>query len=244
MIPTNLIPRPWRRSLIDSVYGAEDERGARIYLAVLWAGILLLMLILAGLTPWAWPAERDGRVATLEQVTCEAILGEEQAGERAEPRNQSARAGNKARTRAQPAASGRNACRQLLSDAERAQLTRAEETVGYLQRGGTTPQPLAIPSDTPLRDWIDGRVCRLGGASAGDRGALAWHVGRGIGECGGWSRAAAQFPLSILLGPILGIILTPLILLALIFFAARHSLRLPATRRAYRRLYGSEHKAP
>jgi hypothetical protein len=39
-------------------------------------------------------------------------------------------------------------------------------------------------------------------------------------------------------------ILTPLIILALLFLLARHTLRLPATRRAYRRLYGSEHKAP
>lgn len=242
MIATSLIPRPWRRTLIDSVYGSEDERGARIYLGVLWGSLLLFSLILAGFTPWAWPAEREGRVASLEQVSCEAILGEEEASERAEPKNQSTKSNNKAKGKA--ATSSRNACRQLLSDAERAQLTRAEETVGYLQRGGTTPQPLAIPSDTPLRDWIDSRICRLSGADAGERGALAWHVGQGIGECSAWSRMAAQFPLSILLGPILGIILTPLIILALIFFLARHSLRLPATRRAYRRLYGSEHKAP
>lgn len=243
MIASDLIPRPWRRAVIDSVYGAEDERGLRIYLGVLWGALLLFTLIIAGVTPWAWPAEREGRVTSLEPVTCEAILGEEEAADLAEPKNE-LRSSGKARTKAQSAASRRNACRALLSDAERAQLTRAEETVSYLQGGGPTPQPLAIPSDTPLRDWIDRSVCRLGGADSNERGALAWHVGQGIGECGGWSRTAAQFPLSILLGPIIGLILTPLIILALIFFLARHSLRLPATRRAYRRLYGSDHKAP
>ncbi len=238
MIGTNLLPRQWRRTLVDSVYGAEDDRGLKIYLASIWGGLLLLTLILTGFTPWAWPAEREGRVESLERVTCESILGEEEAADRIEPSS------NKARTKTKAPAPGRNACRQLLTDAERAQLTRAEETVGYLQRGGTTPQMLAIPSDTPLRGWIDSNICRLGGADGGDRGALAWHVGQGVGECGSWSRLAAQFPLSIWLGPILGMILTLLLLLGLIFLAARHSLRLPSTRRAYRRLYGSEHKAP
>lgn len=238
MIATSLIPRSWRRALIDAVYGAEDDRGLKIYLASLWGAILLVALILAGFTPWAWPAEREGRVESLERVTCEAILGEEEAAERAEPVST-----NKAKAKSR-AAPGRNSCRSLLSDAERAQLTRAEETVGYLRQGGPTPQPLAIPSGTPLRDWLDSNVCRMGGADGADRAALAWHVGRGIGECGSWSRMTASFPLSIWLGPILGMILTPLLLIALLFFAVRHSLRLPSTRRAYRRLYGSEHKAP
>jgi hypothetical protein len=47
-----------------------------------------------------------------------------------------------------------------------------------------------------------------------------------------------------LLGWWAGMILTPLIILALLLGLLRHSLRLPSTRRAYRRLYGSEHKAP
>jgi hypothetical protein len=232
-----LLPRVWRRPLIDSVYGAEDERGLRIYLGVLWAAGLLAALILAGFTPWNWPAEREGRVETLAPVSCESILGENEA---AEPPATN-RSANKSRTKA-PA--GRTACRQLLSDAERAQLGRVEETVSYLQRGGATPPALAIPSDTPLRSWVDGNICRLGGAQSEDRGALAWHVGQGAGECGGWTRRAASFPLSIGLGWWPGMILTPLIILALLFALARHSLRLPSTRRAYRRLYGSEHKAP
>jgi len=234
-----LVPRVWRRQLIDSVYGAEDEKGLRIYLGVLWGAALLFALILAGFTPWNWPAEREGRVETLAPVSCEAILGEDQA-ERAEPASTN-RSANKSGTKA-PA--GRTACRQLLSDAERAQLGRVEETVAYLQRGGTTPPALALPSDTPLRSWVDSNICRLGGAQGEDRGALAWHVGQGVGECGGWTRRAASFPLSVGLGWWAGMILTPLLILGLIFLLARHSLRLPATRRAYRRLYGSEHKAP
>lgn len=244
MIASSLVPPKWRRALIDSVYGAEDDRGLRIYLGALWGGLLLLGLILTGFTPWAWPAEREGRVASLEQVSCEAILGDEEAAERAEPKNESARSTNKAASKGRAETRGRNACRQLLSDAARSQLGRAEETVAYLQRGGATPAPLAVPSGTPLRSWIDGNICRLGGADAGERGALAWHVWQGVGECGSWSRLVAQFPLSILLGPLLGMILTPLIILWLAFMLARHSLRLPSTRRAYRRLYGSEHKAP
>ena len=230
-----LLPRMWRRPLIDGVYGAEDEKGLRIYLGVLWAAALLAVLILAGFTPWNWPAQREGRVETLAPVSCESILGDNEATD-LPTANRSA---NKSRTKA-PA--GRTACRPLLSDAERAQLGRVDETVAYLQRGGATPPALAIPADTPLRDWVDGNICRLGGAQ--ERGALAWHVGEGVGECGGWTRRAAQFPLSILLGWWPGMILTPLIILALLAGLLRHSLRLPSTRRAYRRLYGSEHKAP
>jgi len=235
------LPRVWRRPLIDSVYGAEEDRGVKIYLGVLWAGALLLTMILAGFTPWNWPAEREGRVASLQPVSCEAILGEDAASEAAPTRNLSTKATNKSRAKGTPS---RTACRQLLSDAERAQLGRTEEMVAYLQRGGATPPALGIPSDTPLRSWIDSKICRLGGADGSDRDALAWHVGQGIGECGGWTGWAARFPLSIWFGWWPGMILTPLLIIALIFFLARHSLRLPSTRRAYRRLYGSEHKAP
>lgn len=234
------LPQVWRRPLIDSVYGAEDQRGMRIYLAVLWAAALLASLILAGFTPGNWFTEREGRVETLAPATCETILGEEEAAERAGPQPAN-RSTNKSRTKA-PA--GRTACRQLLSEAERAQLGRVEETVAYLQRGGATPPALAIPSDAPLRSWVDSNICRLGGAEGGDRDALAWHVGQGVGECGGWTARAAQFPLSVGLGWWPGMILTPLIIILLLFLLARHSLRLPSTRRAYRRLYGSEHKAP
>lgn len=241
MIGTSLIPRPWRRSLIDSVYGAEDDKGMRIYLGVLWGGMLLLTLILLGFTPWAWPAEREGRVESLAPITCEAILGDE-AEERLEPAT-----ANKAKAKSrssQPATSSRSACRAALTDAERAQLGRAEALVAYLQGGGMSPPPLALPADTPVREWIDGKICRLGGAGAGDRGALAWHVWQGAGECGRGSRLVSQMPLSILLGPLLGMILTPILLLWLAYRLLRHTLRLPSTRRAYRRLYGSEHKAP
>ena len=241
MIGTSLIPRPWRRSLIDSVYGAEDDKGMRIYLGVLWGGMLLLALILLGFTPWAWPAEREGRVESLAPITCEAILGDE-AEERLEPAT-----ANKAKAKSrssQPATSSRSACRAALTDAERAQLGRAEALVAYLQGGGMSPPPLALPADTPVREWIDGKICRLGGAGAGDRGALAWHVWQGAGECGRGSGLVSQMPLSILLGPLLGLILTPILLLWLAYRLLRHTLRLPSTRRAYRRLYGSEHKAP
>jgi hypothetical protein len=233
------VPRTWRRPLIDSVYGSEDEKGSRIYLGVLWAATLLTALILAGFTPGNWFTEREGRVESLEPISCEAILGEEEAATRTEP--QSKGSTNKSRSKA-PA--NRTACRQLLSEGERAQLGRVEETVAYLQRGGATPPALAIPADTQLRSWVDGNICRLGGAEREDRGALAWHVWQGTGECGGWTARAAQFPLSIGLGWWLGMILTPLIIIALLFLLTRHTLRLPATRRAYRRLYGSEHKAP
>ena len=233
------LPRAWRRPLIDSVYGAEDEKGLRIYLGLLWGAALLTALILAGFTPGNWFTEREGRAESLAPVSCESILGEEEAAGRSEP--QPNKGANKSRAKAAP---GRTACRQLLGEGERAQLGRVEETVAYLQRGGATPPALAIPSDTPLRAWLDSNICRLGGVEGGDRGALAWHVWQGTGECGGWTARAAQFPLSIGFGWWLGMILTPLIILGLLFLLARHTLRLPATRRAYRRLYGSEHKAP
>ena len=236
----NLLPRPWRKSLIDAVYGAEDERSANIYLASLWGAALLLFLILGGFTPLNWPAERDGRVETMAPVSCEAILGEDEAQDEPETESSSA-SSNKSRAKA---SGSRTACRQLLSEAERAQLGRVEATVAYLQRGGATPPALGIPDDTPLRAWVDSNICRMGGAEGEDRGALAWHVGEGIGECGGWTQRSSQFPLSIWIGWWPGMLLTPLIILALVFFLALHSLRLPSTRRAYRRLYGSEHKAP
>jgi hypothetical protein len=235
------LPSGWRRPLIDSVYRAEDERGMRIYLGVLWASALLAAFILSGFTPWNWPAEREGRVETMQTVSCESILGDDAAA--AAAANTSTRAANKSRAKA-PAPANRTACRQLLSDAERAQLGRVEETVAYLRGGGTTPPALGIPADTALRSWVDSNICRLGGADGEDRGALAWHVGEGIGECGGWTARAAQFPLSIWFGWWLGMLLTPILILGLIFLLARHTLRLPSTRKAYRLLYGSEHKAP
>lgn len=243
MIATSLLPRPWRRALIDAVYGAEDDKGLKIYLGALWGGLLLLALILTGFTPWAWPAVREGRVEAMAPITCEEILGEsEDRPSAATP------AVNKSRSKAKTTSSGtggtRSACRQALTDGERAQLGRAEELVAYLQRGGMAPPPLAIPAGTPVREWIDSNVCRLGGAGAGERGALAWHVWQGVGECSAGTRLMAQLPLSILLSPWVGVILTPLILLWLAFRLLQHSLRMPATRRAYRRLYGSEHKAP
>lgn len=228
--------RDRRRRLIDAVYGAEEDRGANIYLASIWGVGLLACLIVAGFTPWNWPAQRDGRVESLAPVSCEAILGEDDE-EQAAARNQST-------TKARPKAGTRSSCRQLLSEAERGQLGRVEATVAYLQQGGPAPAPLALPEDGVLRGWVDGNICRLGGADGADRGALAWHVGQGIGECGGWARQAAGFPLSTWLGWWAGMLLTPLLILILLFFLARHSLRLPATRREYRRLFGSEHKAP
>lgn len=228
--------RDRRRQLIDSVYGAEEDRGANLWLASLWGAGLLACLLIAGFTPWSWPAERDGRVETLAPVTCEAILGEDDEAAAAQ-RNQSA-------TKGRAKAPARTACRQLLSEAERAQLGRVEATTAYLQRGGAAPPALALPDDSALRPWVDGNICRLGGADSADRGALAWHVGQGIGECGGWSRQAAGFPLVVWLGWWAGMLLTPLLVLMLLFLLARHTLRLPATRKEYRRLFGSEHKAP
>jgi hypothetical protein len=243
MIASSLLPRPWRRALIDFVYGAEDTRGLKIYLASLWGALALLALILTGTTPWAWPAVREGRVDSLQPVTCDAILGEQEAGDQRARSAETNRSSTKGSTKAGPSRS-RSQCRQLLSDAERAQLGRTEATVAYLRQGGATPPALAIPTETPLRDWIDTNVCGLSGASGEDRGALAWHVEQGIGECGAWSKTVARLPLAIWWGPVLGIILTPIILFGLLFLLIRHSLRLPSTRRAYRRLYGSEHKAP
>ncbi|MDB5667481.1 MAG: hypothetical protein JWL74_431 [Alphaproteobacteria bacterium] len=242
MIGTSLVPRPWRRQLIDSVYGAEDDKGLRIYMGVLWGGFLLAFLILLGFTPWAWPAEREGRVENLNPITCEAILGDDEAADRTETNSSTNR--TKARSRSSTSASNRSACRAALTDAERAQLGRTEALVVYLQRGGVTPPPLNLEVDSPVRSWVDSNICRLGGAGAGDRGALAWHVSNGAGECGSGNKLIARMPLSILLWPWLGALLTPLLLLWLGYRLVRHTLRLPATRRAYRRLYGSEHKAP
>lgn len=243
MISSDLIPRPWRRQLIDSVYGAEDDKGLRIYLGVLWGGFALAVLILLGFTPWAWPAEREAQVTSLAPITCEAILGDDEAAERSETNTTTNRAKAKSRSTSS-ASSSRSACRAALTDAERAQLGRTEALVAYLQRGGMAPPPLALPADSPVRSWVDSNICRLGGASGSDRGALAWHVWQGAGECSGGNRLIAQMPLSILLWPLLGALLTPLLLTWLGFKLVRHTLRLPATRRAYRRLYGSEHKAP
>jgi len=243
VISSDLIPRPWRRQLIDSVYGAEDDKGLRIYMGALWGGFALAVLILLGFTPWAWPAEREGRVESLAPITCEAILGDDEAAERSET-NTTATNRTKAKSRSTSTTSARSACRAALTDAERAQLGRTEALVAYLQRGGMAPPPLALPADSPVRSWVDSNICRLGGAGSGDRGALAWHVWQGAGECGGGNRLIAQMPLSILLWPLLGALLTPLLLIWLGFKLVRHTLRLPATRRAYRRLYGSEHKAP
>ena len=224
------------RIVIDSVYGAKEWRGAYIYLASIWAPALLLFLILSGCTPWNWPTERDGRVPSLAPASCETMLDGDERIAAPGPSATTNKAQNKAAT-------GRTACRRLLSEAEQGQLDRVEATVSYLQLGGATPPALSLPDDSPLRSWVNGNICRLGGADGGERGELAWHVGQGVGECGGWTRTAAQFPLSVWFGWWPGMLLTPLLFLALFFFLGRHSLRLRSTRRAYRRLFGSEHKA-
>lgn len=244
MTALDLLPRPWRRAVIDRVYGGEDERDLNIYRGAVLGGFLLLTLLLAGCTPWAWPAEREGRVESMAAVQCEAIRP---TGDDADSASETSAAANKARAKSSASGAPRStraSCRQSLGDAARAQLGRTEELVTYLQRGGAEPPPLGVPTGTRLRGWIDANVCRLGGAGIGDRGALAWHVWRGAGECGAGSRLLAQLPLSILLSPWVGAVLTPLILLFLGYRLLRHALRLPATRRAYRLLYGSEHKAP
>jgi hypothetical protein len=246
MIPADLLPRPWRRAVIDSVYGAEDRRGARIYMASLWGALLVLALLLTGTTPWAWPAEREARVESLQPVTCEALLDDDDAAQQPDANRAGNRPGNAANAKgaAGAAARSRSQCRELLSPGERAQLGRTEQLVSYLRQGGAAPPALGLPDDSPLRTLVDRNICRLGGVDGGDRGALAWHVQQGIGECGSWNRTVARLPLAIWWGPIAGIIVTPLVLLLLLFLLIRHSLRLPSTRRAYRRLYGSEHKAP
>ena len=210
---------------------------------MLWGGFVLAALILLGFTPWAWPAEREAQVENLAPITCEAILGDDEAADRAETNTTTNRSKAKTRT-SEREASSRSACRAALTDAERAQLGRTETLVAYLQRGGVTPPPLNLEADSPVRSWVDSNICRLGGASGGDRRALAWHVGQGAGECSGGNKLIARMPLSILLWPWLGALLTPLLLIWLGYRLVRHTLRLPATRRAYRRLYGSEHKAP
>jgi hypothetical protein len=223
------------RVIIDSVYGSKDLRGTYIYLASLWLPALLLFFLLWGVTPWNWPAERDGRVPSLAPVNCESLLDGETLPSPQTNRNTTSAKGKEA--------GPRTACRRLLSPATREQLDRIEGTIAYLQQGGATPAALNLPTDSPLRSWVNGNICRLGGATSGERGELAWHVNEGVGECGTITRRAAQFPLSIWFGWWPGVVLTPLILLLLFFFLARHSLRLRSTRRAYRRLFGSEHKA-
>lgn len=242
MMLLDLLPRGPRRTLIDSVYGSEEDRGLKYYLAAVWGLGLLAALIVIGFTPWAWPAQREARVESLSPVLCEDIRPIDDSRSADDPpSNSSSRSKTKARG---AAVTGPTACRQSLTQGDRTLLGRAEQTVSYLQRGGATPPPLGVPEGTPLRDWIDGNICGLGGAGFGERGALAWHVWQGIGECSGRARLVAQLPLAILLGPILGMLLTPLLLGAGLFYLGRHTMRLPATRRAYRRLYGSEHKAP
>lgn len=221
------------RIIIDAVYGAKEWRGAYIYLACLWVPALILLLLLTGLTPWSWPAVRESRVASLAPVSCEWLL-EESAASSLDLTGQ-----NQAAT----ATGARSGCRRQLGQATREQLDRVEGTIAFLQQGGPTPAALNLPDDAPLRSWVNGNICRLGGADAADRGALAWQVNAGVGECGDFTRRAANFPLSIWTGWWPGTLLTPFILLILFFFLLRHTLRLRSTRRAYRRLFGSEHKA-
>lgn len=241
MIPADLLPRRWRRGLIDSVYGAEDKSGARIYMAVLWGGLAVLALLLTGTTPWAWPAERDGRVESLQPVSCEAIFDADQSASAVDLNRTASRNGSRG---SGTAGQRRTQCSQSLDATSRAQLLRLSQVADYLRLGGAPPPALDLPDGSALRDWSDDHICGLNGAAGADRGALAWHVQQGIGECGGWSRSVARLPLAIWWGPVLGVLFTPLILLALLYFLVRHTVRLPSTRRAYRRLYGSEHKAP
>ncbi len=109
-------------------------------------------------------------------------------------------------------------------------------------RGNAGPAPPALLGGAVKRQ-VDQRVCRMEGVAARDRGALAWHVSHGAGGCSWIERRVATFPLSVWLGYWPGLILSLLIVVIVAIPAYIHFRRLPATRRMYWRLYGSEHRA-
>jgi hypothetical protein len=233
---SGLMPAPMRRTIVDWIYGSKSSTGMLLY----FAALALLWIMIAA---WAtgkltdWPLKVDGKVEHFEGDTCE---------EMAFARYREPLAPGAVAPPADEASSGGATICSQLGPGQRLQLERAQELGENLRQG--TPTQMAdfeVAEESALRAWMDGNVCRLGGAADGaDRARLGWYVRRGVGKCGGWSKLIAGFPVTVWLGFWAGLLLTPLLVLAAAYYLLRHALRIPSTRSAYRRLYGSEHKPP
>lgn len=242
MITSRLLPGSVRRKLVDAVYGSDGAQNLIVYAAGLWVAFLILALLLLGRTPWNAPAQADTAVPSLPYLTCSTLGIEEGDGPATSNRSSARRAAST------PSGDNVSNCPGLAA-ADVQDLRSVARLAARIRNGvadnatsDATATDLDIASEGAARQWVNRYVCHLGGATGETRGALAWFVWQGYGRCSTADRNIAAMPLTIWLGPIVGMLLTALILFASFFVLLRHSLRLPSTWRAYRRLYGSEHR--
>lgn len=96
--------------------------------------------------------------------------------------------------------------------------------------------------DAATRDWIDDQVCRRWFWSAAERQARAWRMAQKPGLWNAWDTAFGSAPLNVAWTPLAGVPLTLLILALLAAPLALLLWWLPRVRKAYRRLYVSDHR--
>jgi len=96
--------------------------------------------------------------------------------------------------------------------------------------------------DAPTRAWIDREVCKKGFARRIEREVRAWRMDQNPTLCGAFDTLMGQAPLNVALGPWLGMTLAAIILLGLTLPLLALLLWLPRVRKAYRRLYVSDHR--
>jgi hypothetical protein len=231
----SLVPAWLRRLIVDSIYGSKSTLGMWVYFALL----ALLWIIIAA---WAtgnltdWPLKAHAKIETFVGDSCEAL---DFASHR-----EAAPTGDNLSVTANQADAG-SSCSDA-SEGERRQLDQARDLAENLRQG--TPKQIVefdAPDGSALQTWMNSYVCKLGGAgSVSGRAGLGWYVRNDVGKCPSASRLVAGFPFTVWFGYWLGLLLTPLVIGAATIVLIRHGSKIPSTRVAYRRLYGSHHKPP
>ena len=200
-----------RRWRVDVVYGASSMAG----FVVQWLMLFIVALLISCAAINAWPFAASGQRATIEVPS-----PEEDAAPEAEPK--------------------------LNATQDR---VHVDQLRNYLRNGeGDVPREAAAinaliaaaPAGSLTAKAVTGALCTGAGDRAG-RDAQAWYLDRLPAACGRMTHVLSGFPLVILLGAVLGALLTAVALAGLWFLFIRGVLASYFTREAYRFLYGCRH---
>lgn len=97
-------------------------------------------------------------------------------------------------------------------------------------------------ADAREQAWLNANICKGALASADERAARAWRIRNNERLCAPVQRRLAVMPLAIQFGPIVGLIVSVLLLLGSFWMGFQAVNALIRIGRAYRRLYASEHR--